>query len=78
MPRLNPLLASALLFGLAACGGGAALDPSAGYGPNPVLPPPRSSLIPVVRVADIPVLRLSGISKRFGPLKANDAFSFDL
>ena len=52
MPRLNPLLASALLFGLAACGGGAALDPSAGYGPNPVLPPPRSSLIPVVRVAE--------------------------
>ena len=28
--------------------GGQTLDPASGYGPNPVLPPPRQSLIPVL------------------------------
>src|SRR5436190_2254569 len=35
----------------AACGGAARLPVEAGMGPNPVLPPPRTSLIPVVKVA---------------------------
>src|SRR3954469_13665791 len=34
-----------------ACGGAAKLPLEAGIGPNPALPPPRKSLIPVVRVA---------------------------
>ena len=36
---------------LAACGASATLPLSAGTGPNPTLPPPRTSLIPVVHVA---------------------------
>jgi glucose/arabinose dehydrogenase len=36
---------------VAACGGSARLPVTAGMGPNPVLPPPRTSLIPVVKVA---------------------------
>ena len=43
-----PLLAS---VALAACGASASLPLSAGTGPNPTLPPPRTSLIPVVHVA---------------------------
>src|SRR3954468_17413001 len=35
----------------AACGGSARYPVEAGMGPNPVLPPPRASLIPVVKVA---------------------------
>ena len=38
---------------------------------------PATSL-PVPPVSSNPALRLSGISKRFGPLRANDAISFDL
>src|SRR5688500_13056110 len=34
-----------------ACGGAARLPVEAGMGPNPTLPPPRTSLIPVVKVA---------------------------
>lgn len=34
--------------------------------------------LPVIDVSSNPVLRLSNISKRFGPLRANDAISFDL
>lgn len=37
---------------LAGCGSGPALPPEAGYGPNPTLPPPRTSLIPTVKVAE--------------------------
>ncbi len=33
---------------------------------------------PVTPVSSNPALRLSGISKRFGPLRANDAISFEL
>jgi glucose/arabinose dehydrogenase len=40
-----------LLFLAAACGGAARLPLEAGIGPNPTLPEPRKSLIPVVRVA---------------------------
>ena len=36
---------------LSACGGAARLPVEAGTGPNPQLPPPRTSLIPVVKVA---------------------------
>ncbi len=36
---------------LAACGASATLPVSAGTGPNPTLPPPRTSLIPIVHVA---------------------------
>jgi glucose/arabinose dehydrogenase len=45
------ILGFGLLFGLfLASGGGTApaQDPSIGYGPNPELPPPDQSLIPVV------------------------------
>lgn len=34
--------------------------------------------LPVTAVSSTPALRLSGISKRFGPLRANDAISFEL
>jgi glucose/arabinose dehydrogenase len=36
---------------VAACGGAARLPVTAGMGPSPALPPPRTSLIPVVKVA---------------------------
>lgn len=48
-PRLVAL--SACLT-LAACGGPAALDASAGYGPNPTLPEPTSSFLPRVNIAE--------------------------
>jgi len=37
---------------LASCGGPEALDPSAGYGPNPVLPEPNKALLPRVNIAE--------------------------
>jgi len=42
---------AALLAAITACGGQAKLPVSAGMGPAPELPSPRTSLIPVVRVA---------------------------
>jgi glucose/arabinose dehydrogenase len=36
---------------LASCGGPEALDPSAGYGPDPVLPAPHKALLPRVNIA---------------------------
>ena len=36
-----------LVAGLGACGG-TSLDPSSGYGPNPVLPTPQQSILPVL------------------------------
>jgi glucose/arabinose dehydrogenase len=45
---LRPLVAALLLTG---CGGAARLPVEAGMGLNPQLPPPRTSLIPVVKVA---------------------------
>jgi glucose/arabinose dehydrogenase len=40
-----------LLGGLAACGDTALLPPEAGMGANPILPKPKSSLIPTVNIA---------------------------
>ncbi len=37
-----------------------------------------TSPLPVTAVSSKPALRLSGISKRFGPLRANEAISFEL
>jgi glucose/arabinose dehydrogenase len=44
--------AVALSLFLAACGSAPALDPAAGFGPNPILPEPRTSIIPRVNVAE--------------------------
>lgn len=52
MTRHTPLGASLLVLALTACGGPEALDPSAGFGPNPTLPPPQTSLFPRVNVAE--------------------------
>src|SRR5688572_20921696 len=52
MSRLSLLAASALILTLAGCGGGAALDPSAGFGPDPTLPAPQGSLVPRVNIAE--------------------------
>src|SRR5688500_13060818 len=52
MARLNPLIASALFLAVTGCGGGEALDPIAGFGPDPLLPAPQRSLFPVVNVAE--------------------------
>ena len=43
---------AALALSFAACGGSARLPVSAGTGPNPTLPEPSRSLIPVVAIAD--------------------------
>ena len=40
-----------VLLAAMACGGAARLPVEAGMGPNPTIPPPRTSLIPVVKVA---------------------------
>jgi glucose/arabinose dehydrogenase len=40
-----------LLLALAACGGGPPLPEEAGYGPDPTLPEPKSSWLPVLKVA---------------------------
>ncbi|MEJ6789321.1 sorbosone dehydrogenase family protein [Brevundimonas sp. BR2-1] len=52
MSRLTLLAVSTAALTLAACGGNEALDPSAGFGPDPTLPPPSRSLFPTVNVAD--------------------------
>src|SRR5690349_11115468 len=51
MSRLTLIAASAAALALAACGG-EALDPSAGFGPDPTLPAPSRTLFPTVNVAD--------------------------
>ncbi|MFT4266547.1 MAG: sorbosone dehydrogenase family protein [Xenophilus sp.] len=55
-PRLSrrarlPALAAAVLLAVAGCGDAARLPFEAGVGPDPQLPPPRSRLIPTVRIA---------------------------
>lgn len=45
------LLPAALALAAAGCGNTAELPVSAGTGPNPLLPPPEQSLIPVVEIA---------------------------
>ena len=53
MSRTALLAAStAAALTLAACGGPAALPPSAGFGPNPTLPEPHRGMFPTVKVAD--------------------------
>ncbi len=52
MSRPILLAASAALLTLSACGGPEALDPAAGFGPDPVLPAPQRSLFPRVNVAE--------------------------
>ena len=52
MTRPTLLAASVLVLTLAACGGNEALDPSAGFGPDPTLPPPERSLFPRVNIAE--------------------------
>lgn len=51
MKRLAAVSTLALGLVLAACGGPQPLPPEAGFGPNPQLPPPSSSLLPEVRIA---------------------------
>ena len=43
--------AGVIAVALAACGEMAKLDESAGVGPNPTLPPPNETLIPMVHIA---------------------------
>ena len=45
------LLVSGLALTLAACGGQEALDPAAGFGPNPQLPEARGGLLPTMKIA---------------------------
>ncbi|CAM3426394.1 sorbosone dehydrogenase family protein [Polaromonas hydrogenivorans] len=49
--RWRAALCLAMLGGLAACGDTAKLPPTAGMGATPTLPPPKSSLIPTVKIA---------------------------
>lgn len=51
MLRLKAALLAIAGASAAACGGAARLPVEAGMGPNPTLPQPRTSLIPVVKVA---------------------------
>lgn len=51
MPLHRYLLLAFVAAGLSACGSAARLPVSAGTGPNPVLPEPEMSLIPVVNIA---------------------------
>lgn len=46
------LAVSAAVLAVAACSSESTLDPLAGFGPNPTLPAPQTSLIPTVNVAD--------------------------
>ena len=50
--RLPHLPLAVALCSSLACGGSARLPVEAGIGPNPTLPPPRTSLIPLVHVVD--------------------------
>jgi len=47
-----PAAALAACLVVAACGGPAALDPAGGFGPDPVLPEPTTSLLPRVNIAE--------------------------
>lgn len=50
-PPLRLLTGLALVLAITACAGSANLPVSAGFGPDPRLPPPQESLIPTVKVA---------------------------
>lgn len=45
------LVTLVLSASLVACAAGDALPPQAGYGPAPVLPPPKTSIIPTIKIA---------------------------
>ena len=53
MPKTHHtlLIAGPVALVLAACGGGPALPPEQGYGPNPVLPTAKKQMIPVMKIA---------------------------
>jgi glucose/arabinose dehydrogenase len=53
MSRAAPLVAIASLGPavLAACSGPEPLPPQAGFGPNPVLPPPQATMVSTVNIA---------------------------
>lgn len=50
--RAEQLVISICVAATVACGPAAKLPLAAGVGPNPELPPPQSSLIPTVKVAN--------------------------
>ena len=50
-PALHRLVAGLATIGFGCCSGQAALPESAGFGPEPVLPPPKPTLIPTVQIA---------------------------
>ncbi|HSW14472.1 MAG TPA: sorbosone dehydrogenase family protein [Solimonas sp.] len=51
MPRSRLSIAALLMLGLGACGGGSQLSVSEGTGPQPQLPAPQKSLLPVLNIA---------------------------
>ncbi len=51
MKAFHRLVVLSVMLGLTGCASAARLPVSAGIGPNPTLPPPRTSLIPTVKVA---------------------------
>src|SRR5574341_984016 len=51
MELRHALMLVLCVLGLTACGDTARLPPSASMGPDPVLPPPRKTLIPTVHIA---------------------------
>jgi len=50
-PVLRRVVAGIVLLALGSCGDRATLPESAGFGPEPVLPPPHPTLIPTVQIA---------------------------
>jgi glucose/arabinose dehydrogenase len=50
-PHARTFCACLAAIGLGACGGPATLQVEDGMGPEPTLPPPEKSLIPVVNIA---------------------------
>jgi glucose/arabinose dehydrogenase len=50
-PAIRHLVAGLALLGFGSCSDVATLPESAGFGPEPALPPPRPTLIPTVQIA---------------------------
>ena len=53
MKHLSGLIFSAVVLAIAGCTNNASLSISAGIGPDPELPPPRDSLLPLVNIAEV-------------------------
>ena len=53
MKHLSTLIFSAVVMAMAGCTSNASLPISAGIGPDPELPPPRNSLLPLVNIAEV-------------------------